>query len=481
MDSFGAALNRLLHDSDISASELAKRLGMRSKTTLQRILQDRSGYASVQKFWNQLLASRVLPITDADCAHMESLLQVLRVGPEHHRAHQALRALLREQPSDGAPIAVTGISGVTTFDDLTARYAASQQLELTIVGMCDPRIFEALQRMCAAMSADRQPKLRHYIFHISDATETILNIRAMLPVLFQRNYEAYMAQPSQALPRRYFPGEMLLCRMTDPDGTSRYHQLAFAAPDTMHALTHSDAAVHEYWQQLIHACAGSLLPITADFDGARSAADYLSYIEQIRRLELNSNIYMLKPDIPLCLIPSDILYAAVADGPLGDHADVLRQLYASHDMRHRHLFDRRKVMHCIFSRQAMLNFAQTGRMSDHFFAARCFTPPERAAILRHCLEQNQNNPYFNIHFSRSDELIQSAEITCYEGKGTILLNAHTAYRLDGDHTEALITHPGFNQQLRAYYTGELLRNHVLPGAETHAFLRQLIDIALAAR
>ena len=193
---------------------------------------------------------------------------------------------------------------------------------------------------------------------------------------------------------------------------------------------------------------------------------------------------MLKPDIPLCMVPTGILYRAVLEGDLfcdsAPDAELMRQLYKSHDQRYHHLFHRRKVTHSIFSRQAMRSFAQTGRTSDHFFGARVYTPQERVAILTHCLQQSLNNPYFSIHFSRDDALIQTAEISCYEGKGTILLNARTSYRLDEDHCEALITHEGFNQQFRAYYVNELLRHHVLPSASNHAFLQQLIDIAAQA-
>lgn len=480
MDSFGTALGQILRDRDISARELANRLGLRSKTTLHRILQDRSGYAAVQKFWNHLLASGQLNITPQERSRMEDLLEILRVGPELYQTHDALHSLLHAQPAEGEPIAIEGIPGASTLDALTARYASAKQLELTITGLCDQRIYRALQRMCAAMPAHQQPKIRHYIFHIASATEAILNISAILPVLFQRGYEAYMAQPSQRFASAHFPGEMLLCRMVDEQDVVHYQQLAFAERDVMYGADYPDPTAYEYWQKLTNARGEALSPIKADFDGAHSAADYLPYIEYIRHLELNSNIYMLKPDIPLCLVPAPILYSAIADGPLGGHTDLLQQLYESHEKRYQHLFHRRKVMHCIFSSQSMLAFAKTGRTSDHFFGARAFTPQERTEILRHCLQQSQSNPYFSIHFSRSEALVQSAEITCYEGKGTILLNAHTAYRLDADHTEALITHDGFNRQLRTYYTSELLRSHVLSDVESCAFLRQLIGIAQTA-
>ena len=52
----------------------------------------------------------------------------------------------------------------------------------------------------------------------------------------------------------------------------------------------------------------------------------------------------------------------------------------------------------------MMQFALTGRQSDHFYAARAFTPQERAQILQLCLDASLSDPYFNIHFAVSEDL-----------------------------------------------------------------------------
>lgn len=482
MESFGGTLGKLLKERDISASELTKRLGMRSKTTLQRILRDQSNHATVSRFWDQLLQSGAMSISADERQRMEQLLEILRVGRDAYRSHRALQMLLHHQNQKSEPIFVQGIEGVSTFADLTARYSAARSLEITIIGLCDARIFQSLRDMLNRMPPDRRPRIEHSIFRIAGASETIHNVHAIFPVLFYRNYIARMVPISADDSERCFPGEMLLCRYTDDAGAVYHHQLAMSAPSQMHAIAYPDSAAYDYWRSLIRACGHDLPPLKVSFGEEYSPDDYLAYVESIRQLELYRNLYMLKPDIPIPFVPADILFAAVTSG---DGAPFLPQeqlepLRACHELRYRHIFQRRKVTHIIFSQGAMLKFAKTGRQTDHFFGARPYTPQERVAILSNCLEHSVNNPYFNVHFSRDDLLIQHAEVSCYEGQGTILVNAHTSYNLNGDHAEALITHDGFNQQFRHYYVNELLRHHVLPSAESHAYLRSLIDVARKA-
>ena len=50
-------------------------------------------------------------------------------------------------------------------------------------------------------------------------------------------------------------------------------------------------------------------------------------------------------------------------------------------------------------------FAMTGRMSDHFWMMRPFTPEERVIILKELLTQQQKNPYFHIFFLKDDSTL----------------------------------------------------------------------------
>ena len=119
---------------------------------------------------------------------------------------------------------------------------------------------------------------------------------------------------------------------------------------------------------------------------------------------------------------------------------------------------------------------RTGVQSDHFFLQRAYTVEERRAIIGDLRQTMLENPYFNVHFLKKDMPELYYEMTCYEGKGVLLLDAFTGYALHDDHSEALITLPAFMQRFRSFFHDELLQKHVMSRTETLAVLEQLMCV-----
>ena len=188
MDSFGSILGNILQEHGISASEAARRLGMRSKTSLMRILKDQTGYATVRTFWEQLLAGGELNLSDCEQRRLQGALEVMRVGAEVYNTNCALQHLLQLRKQDVESVPVKGLPGINDFSDLCRLYADAEELEITLMGLCDVRLFHSLQQMCSRMPAARQPQITHYIYSIDDTLATIRSVCAIFPVIFHRNY-----------------------------------------------------------------------------------------------------------------------------------------------------------------------------------------------------------------------------------------------------------------------------------------------------
>lgn len=485
METFGSVLSQILSENDLSMSELTRRLGMKSRTTLSRIMRDETTYETTAHFRNRLIAAHVVRLSDADLERMEQALERKRLNDSAYRINRAMEQLLREHKSSTEPLNVRGIEGVSTFDALAQRYSRGRDVQILLVGLCDRRITGALSE--AAATATQGFEIRHDIFHLDDAVDTIEHVDALLPILFSPHYTACMADEAHAN-RRPFPGDMLLCRFIDADGQQQYHQLVMTEPSLLSGIAYQDSAALDYWRSVIDACDRSLPPLKTRFAARNAPEDYLTYTENYRQLEYDCNLYMLKPDVPINFVSPEIMMPVILSSFVennfipAEHLEAMtRQFARIHRQRFEHFFHRRRVTHNVFSQKAMLAFAETGYQTDHFFASRPYTPAERAQILSNLLEAETDNPYFNVYFSRDDELIHSAEISCYEGKGTLMLNAHTSYDLTGDHAEALITHRSFNEHLKTYFQSELLCNQVLSTAENRDLLHRLIEVARNAK
>ena len=111
---------------------------------------------------------------------------------------------------------------------------------------------------------------------------------------------------------------------------------------------------------------------------------------------------------------------------------------------------------------------RTGVQSDHFFIQRAYTVEERRTIVRLLLEQMQRDPYFNVWFLRPELPEIRAEMTFYEGRGVMLMDAYTSYDLHDDHSEALVPLPEFMQSFQRFFMDVLLEQLVLSRAESIA-------------
>ena len=198
-------------------------------------------------------------------------------------------------------------------------------------------------------------------------------------------------------------------------------------------------------------------------------------------LDENGMILSIKPDVHFNCIPSRILYPAIIDGfrqagyaSGAELVELIEQLQRIQDARFHNMRTKHRPTHLVYSLPAMRQFMRTGILSDQFFLHRPHSLEERREILRTLLQLAQS-PYFNIYFLRSEATEPQYEMTCYEGKGVLMMNAFTCYDLYQDHSEALITLPMFMDSFQRFFLDELLPHHVLTKAESLSVLENLCN------
>ena len=69
-----------------------------------------------------------------------------------------------------------------------------------------------------------------------------------------------------------------------------------------------------------------------------------------------------------------------------------------------------------------------------------------------------------------------AEMTFYEGRAVMLMDAYTSYDLHDDHSEALVPLPEFMQSFQRFFMDVLLEQLVLSRAESIAALERLLTL-----
>ncbi len=263
----------------------------------------------------------------------------------------------------------------------------------------------------------------------------------------------------------------------DADGQSTRHQLICVSEtefvrrvwDTMCPT----ALIVDKWRFHLE-----LLKPTAKLAGSLEA--FLEYTNQYAQLEENCPILSIKPDVHFNCIPPWLLERSIREGfsaagfMQGDELEkAIGALWQIHEQRWNNMISKHKPTHLVYSLPEMEKFMRTGMLSDHFFIQTPYSVPERREIIRLLRSTMLDQPYFNVHFLRDDIEVEH-EISCYSGKGVMIMDAHTNYDFPNSHSEALITLPVFMKRFQEFFYEELLKGSVLSREQTLRELERLM-------
>lgn len=485
---FSECLKRILEEEGLSASEVSRMVGFRSRNSIFRILSDQSSIRAQEDFLDTLKNQIGSQWPEQHWQDLQEAMDITRIGLNDYLGSEAIRQLILPQQVTHKEIMVMMDDEQDRLQTRSLReqlreFLAMGRLHITMRGCCDAGLCSIMAEELAAAGREGRVEMIHYVSMGDDVV--IQNVMAIQPLMYYNWYIARQLDPdkcSREMAALFAPGVMHL-QITCPSGETRDYALALCDKTAMLMVemkvsryTHAKEKIQQYIHQL---------PMLQNhFPISDSPEDYLRYTEQYRQMEFDREVYSIKPDVPINLIHPDILLPSVMDGfrdyGFADREHLMplvQSLYDIHLMRFENFFRKRKVTHIVFSLEAMRSFMRTGKQTDHFFAMRPYTLAERMAILNHLRDQAAKNPHFYIHFLKEDTPAPIMEITMYEGYGVMFTKANTDYNLAGEHTEALVTHPGFMRKYREFFMRELLPRYVMSHHETMAALEELARMA----
>ena len=484
---FAASMRRVLEETGISATELARMVGFKSRNSLFRILNDETSSEVEHNFYQMLREKQCLQLPEETWRMLEEALEISRLGYSDFMSNQAISELLtKELPPPGEYMCIQRDSNgrilMTPFSARLAGLVQCDRLEICISCCCSAPLLQALATGLWPEAEKCHLSMLHYMF--SGENEIVQNVVAIQPLLYAPWYQAFFLEPDSCIPELEALLRVNNLFIHTVRGMEEHYELMTLLDDRqILCRVLPDNGVFGRMIRLQEKDKPSVQQVKSNFSFlSHTPEDYLTYTENYRQLEYNRVILSLKPDVPINFIHPDVLLGPVLEGfreygfaGEDELTGLVQRLYEIHLQRYENIFRKKKVSHTIFSQKAMERFVRTGRQSDHFFAMRPYTPSERRMILLNLREQVAHNPYFWIYFLKEDADAYYAEITMYEGRGVMFLRSDTAYQLDADHSEALISDQGLNDKFRSFYMKELLVNRVLGYQETIAVLDRMIQ------
>jgi len=482
-ESFGDCLKRCLKENDLSASEAARLVGFRSRNSMFRILSGEAGVDVKLRFLEKLRENVGDAWPDAHWLALQESLSVERVGADRYRANLAFSRVLQAVEDTGEYTAhhyrADGQMVDVPLKKVLEESCLADRAEIIITGCCDNGISRLIAETCGEAASRGRLTVRQYI----DTAETVVtqNILGVLPLVSKPWYNARLVEPGSCPPEMMAIYRLHCIHVQRWDGEGRpswtimvrYDEHNFTLQDWHEGLCQALTVV-DRWRFHLEL----LKPMIKAADGPDH---FVAYTEDYARLEENCAIYSIKPDAHFNCIPTALLEQAVLEGfeQSGMAAGpelmtLIEALKAVHDRRFANMISKRRPTHLVYSLPDMERFMRTGVLSDQFFIQRAYTVEERRKVIRVLLDTMRSQPYFNVHILREEAPPPKYEITLFEGRGVLLMDAYTGYDLDRDHSEALITLPAFVESFRRYFKEELLNHYVRPRAEVLRILENLL-------
>ena len=482
-ETFAECLKRCLQEEGLSASEAARLVGFRSRNSIFRILAGDTGSDVNLRFLHQLHDALGNEWPDEQWYALQEALSLDRLGMDKYRANQAFRRLLHEkEPTLQAEVRLwrqPEKDQVCDLGEILDQVARAAQTEIVITGCCDGALSQLLVEHCSEAGDQGRLRIRQYI-DIEDTTIT-QHILGALPLMSKSWYNARLVDPavcSEELMALYRMHVLHIC-CQDDNGQQRGGMLVRF--DKTHFVTQWRVDGAQSFMQVLDRLRFDLELLKPLIQSGEGPEIFVDYTRQYAQLEDNCAIYSIKPDPHFNCIPTELLENAVMEGfeqsglAAGPELmELIRELKRVHDQRFDNMINKHRPTHLVYSLPLMERFMRTGVLSDQFFLQRAYRVEERRKMIRVLLDAMREKPYFNVHLLKPEVPPLRYEISYYEGKGVLLMDAYTGYELNSGHSEALITLPAFMESVKHFFTDELIVHYVLSRADTIRELERLL-------
>lgn len=483
--SFGKTLAAIIRKKKLSVSAVSDDLGFSSKTALFRIIRDESKPSSIKKCLEMAKQSAKLNLTEEEVRELENALKVSTIGAEAYAVGRIFEEILYPKPLSVSQLRIPleNCEEGEYLEDLLNFYRPLKQIRLTFYGSCTSQFLSRVY----AFTKEADVSIIQHVLNLDDRNpEDISALGAASNILFMPMYQPCLMKMTDNPEQNWFfrSGQVLISGGL-PDGKRCAHQLTPLKSGAFFSTRSDNGSLQKYWRRMFEEVRDRANYIKHNQDNVSKKPfpqNYIDFTEGYYQIENNREIYMIKPDLPICFIPPQVIRAPVEEGlqkmSSEEHDQaLLEQMYDVQVRRFANIFEKTKDTHIVLNRDAMRQFAMTGRREDLVFFSRPYTPQERVLILENLLEQMKKNKYFHVWFSRDDSFSRDREVTSYDGIGVAVIRADTSWNLEKDHQEIFIQNKMMTRCFKQFMTHEILKKNVLSKEESVCVVEELLEIA----
>ena len=441
---------RCIGKHDISQHRISQIIGFRSDNQMTRVTQRKVSPRKMLEFGQLLLEHAAeIQLTEEEQRTIAHAMENISVGHENMYAFDHFSPLLLSQTQCKTmrPIQIYSSSG-EKLGTLAEILCGAQQVNAVVLNCTNAPVLATL----AQGASKTMLTVDYYYLAESSVMRTVSVLEATWPHMFCPWFHPHSVHLQECrLSAGLWGADIFFLRIASdapnvPAGIAgRWGMFILQAPQR--ALLCEISCAPETLLQRKDVICRSLYNDAAQ-------GDYVQYLQYIRTLEHQHRIFRIKPDIGFELIPIDIQIAALEGTSFrSDYEQLVEPV--TQIARQRYQESKRKTsrQYHVVSKDAMLRFAQTGILSDHFWGFRPYTCEERLRIFEELLHRMTSSTLFRLRFLREDTVLKPREVIWYEDYGVCILMENSDYRM-GEHQELML-----RDQLFSEWFSSLFRDH----------------------
>lgn len=480
---YGQRLRKIMQHNHLTVNDLCRKMGYRSPTQFNRILNDEVSPALITKFHHQFMLIFDWLISPAEIKALSASLQLSCLGEDSYLTRRAMHHMLFERPlvrAQSIPVQLfPETSGASfTFDGLMREAAQYKQIELIIIGSSYDPLFPLFSQL-SSLFAPGQLTIRHYFVMEENPSRLIAQIAALEPFLNTSAYHGVYCTETEPDAASFLQcNAVAIARGVRKDGSTGTTTFLPPQKGGVAACKMKDDTLFSFIAHQLSLYQDQLRPIKSVYAQPKTVQSLLTLCQRDLFLEQNRENCFLRLDLCFHALPTEIVLKAVDSGArlgLSLEDPLMQELIRVHSERYNNLLHKAEPTYIIMSPVAMKAFAETGHISDHLFAMRDFTPQERKAILLPLLDALRANDNLHVHLFR-DETVEPVSCFCaYADVGLQISANHTAYNVAQDHGEVFVGLPALAQTFTSYCVDTLIPESCLSREESLAWLIALAE------
>lgn len=318
---FAQCLQRVLNETELTATEVARRLEMRSRNSIFRILKGKTSPQLNRRFLESFHKHMGEQLTEAQWAALNCALEMDAVGAVEYKSRQALMQLVGafSEPISPAKVCYLDASGAEKEDSflhyLQVLFCGALKVNALLFGCCDLGLFRQLQEAIHPVAQRVIVRIDHFIYAGED--EIVSNLVGIQPMVDQPCYHAYLVDAENCPQERlahYRTGQMTF-HVMHQDGSESTVALFLLGKNEFTATVMS---TQDLWMSRKVLCDRERFsPIRLLWQLNDENSDFIVYTQQYCKMEHGAAIYYIRPDVPFQYIPLEVLYPVVREGFAG--------------------------------------------------------------------------------------------------------------------------------------------------------------------